>query len=485
MQFGSAGSALPIAFRRSSCGRRMAISNSAIAALLRNYASVLAIEGVDRFKIKAYRRAAETIETTGEKMTALVARGESLQALPGIGVAISKKIEEIIRSGKLPQLDRSVAKLTPQMAELAAEPAIDPKAVLRVYKKLGIGSLKELRERLESGEIRAVFGARTEFILCHGLDKRPRMLLWAADKFVPLVLSYLRSSCGVTQIEPIGSLRRRQDTVADLGFLVTGRTANEIFDCFGDFGAVQSFEKHGSEAVYRLSEGRTIRLLWTVPSNWGLALIEQTGSKAHLAELKALAKKKKRPLTRRALGAAAATETQIYSRLGLAFIPPEVREGRGELLAAGRDELPELIEVQDLRGDLHMHTDSSDGSNTLLEMAEAAAKRGYRYIAITDHSQSLKITNGLTEKRLFQQIRAIDKLNAKLKGITLLKSAEVDILEDGSLDYSDAALKELDLTICSIHSRFALDKQRQTERILRHGSPLLQHSWSCDRSVVA
>jgi DNA polymerase (family 10) len=215
---------------------------------------------------------------------------------------------------------------------------------------------------------------------------------------------------------------------------------------------------------FRLSAGRTVTIEWTPAKNWGYAQILATGSGEHVEQLRAHDRKR---FSIKALGKNASSEDAVYSKLGLKYIEPELREARSEIETAAANELPTLVEVADIRGDLHMHTTASDGVNSIREMARAAQDRGYSYIAIADHSQSLKITNGLTEKRLFAHIKAIDKLSARLDGFTILKSAEVDILEDGTLDYSNAALKELDLTICSIHSRFALDKQAQTERVMR------------------
>ncbi len=446
----------------------MPASNAKVADLLRRYAGVLALEGVDRFKVKAYRRAADTLEAIQSDVSKLIASGEDLQQLPGIGKAISAKIEDIVRTGKLPQLEKATAKLAPELVELAGRPALDPKKVMRAYKKLGINSLAELQQRLDSGEVREALGARMEFHLRQGLDDRPRLLLWAAEKLAVQVEEFLNSMPAVSRVARVGSLRRLQETVGDLNFLVAGESPRKIFQGFAEFGAVQSSAAQGKhEMRFTLSADRSVSLSWSPLEFWGAALLLHTGSAAHLAELSKRAAKKRFRLTAEAKAAADLDEPAIYRKHGLEFIEPELREGSGEIEAAAQGRLPRLVGLDDLRGDLHMHTTASDGANSLAEMAAAAKERGYEYIAITDHSQSLKITNGLSEKRLFAHIKAIDKLNARLKGLTILKSAEVDILEDGSLDYSDAALKELDLTICSIHSRFALDKQRQTERILR------------------
>jgi DNA polymerase (family X) len=449
----------------------MAVNNATVAELLRRYAAVLALEGTDRFKLKAYRKAAETIESLHEDVAVLAQRGSDFTELPGIGRAISQVILEILRSGTLARLDSATKKLSPQRAELATRPRLDPAKVARIYKKLNISSLRELQTALEAGAVRELLGARMDFHVRRGLDDRPRHLLWNIEDLAFSLEEYIRGLDGVAQVAAAGSLRRKQDTLGDLNFLVTGKNSAAIFRQFARFGAVQSTERlEPLEQRFKLSSGITISLRYTKPNEWGLALVLATGSAAHLAELKARAKSQKLSLTAASLsrkGANLAQEKAIYAALGLSLIEPELREGRGEVSAAARHKLPALLKLDDLRGDLHMHTTASDGANSIEEMALAARDRGYEYIAITDHSQSLKITNGLTEQRLFEHIKAIDKTNTRLKGIRILKSAEVDILADGKLDYSDAALRHLDFTICSIHSRFALNREQQTERILR------------------
>lgn len=445
----------------------MPVSNRVIADLLRQYGSVLTLQGADRFKVKAYRRAADTVEALPEEIATLLARGEDLQELPGIGKAISAAIEEIVSKGKLPGLEKATSKLTAELIELAAKPGLDPKKVLRAYKKLNITSLAELKTSLASGTIREVLGARMDFHIRQGLDDRPRMLLWSAQKVAGQIEAHLRTLTAIAQFARVGSLRRLRDTVGDLNFLVTGGSPDTIFKEISAFGAVRSTERVAQTMRYTLSSGLTLGVAWAAPDDWGAALLLLTGSAAHLADLAQLAARRHLRLSLGEAELVGLDEAAIYKKLGLPFIAPELREGRGEVQAAAARKLPHLIELSDLRGDLHMHTTASDGVHSLSEMAAAAKARGYKYIAITDHSQSLKITNGLTEKRLLAHIKAIDKLNARLKGFKILKSAEVDILEDGSLDYSDSVLKELDLTICSIHSRFALNVQRQTARLLR------------------
>jgi DNA polymerase (family 10) len=449
----------------------MAESNAAVAELLRRYATALTLNSADRFKVRAYRRAAETIESLDDDVATLVARKRDLTSIPGVGKAISRTIEEIVRTGRFSLLDQALSKLEPEVLEIAARPALDPKKVLRVYKKLKINSLDQLRQRLDSGEVRELFGARMEYHIRRGLDDRPRMLLYEAEPLALRIEAHVRKIPGVTRVALAGSLRRKKDTVGDINFVVAGKSAASVFKAFSKYGAVKSAERRGKDQMsFRLSSGIGVTLTWSRPEEWGWQLILQTGSAAHLDDLRAHGTRRKIDLSAEGLSKKkihASEEEQIYRSLRLHFIEPELREGRGEVEAGAARKLPSLVTLEDLKGDLHMHTTASDGANTIREMAEAAKTRGYQYIAITDHSQSLKITNGLSEKRLLQQIKNVDKVNTRLKGIFVLKSAEVDILEDGRLDYSNSVLKELDFTICSIHSRFGLNREQQTERILR------------------
>lgn len=451
-------------------GPAVGVRNAVIAELVRRYAAALRIQGENRFKVKAYERAASSIELLDRPVAEFIAGGGDLEDLPGIGKAIGGMVRQIVDTGRLPALETSLSKFSPGLVELSARPSLDPKIILRVYKKLGISSLDELSERLESGEIEQALGRRIAFQIRVGLDARPRMLWWKARPMAARILEQLRALPEVAQAEYVGSLRRRQETVADLGFLVAGRSAAAIFKKFAQLGGVQAIEKrNASTSIFKFSSG-IVTLVWTKPEQWGWALIRATGSSEHLRELAAVAKKRRQRWSVTGLAAKKIDlkeEAPIYEVLGLRFIEPELREGRGEIEAARDDRLPDLVTLGDLRGDLHMHSTSSDGANTIAEMAAACQARGYRYLAITDHSQSLKIARGVSEKDLARQLRAIDNLNARLRGFTVLKSAEVDILEDGTLDYPDGLLKELDFTICSIHSLFRLNKSQQTTRLLR------------------
>ncbi|HET6328543.1 MAG TPA: PHP domain-containing protein [Planctomycetaceae bacterium] len=450
--------------------KKPAITNAGVAEILHRYAALLAAEEADRFKIQAYRRAAATIERLPSDVAKLVVEGRNLQALPGIGKAISSVIAEIVHTGTLKRLDESLAQMAPERVEFVAHPLLDVKKVDRIYKKLGIHSVKELAQRLESGAIRNAFGERMELHVRQGLDPRPRMLLRKANQLAQPIEEFLTSIPGITAVARTGSLRRRQETVGDLSFLVSGSSAVAVFERFGKFAKPEPGGDSRNRRTFRTGSGHVVTVQWSSKKTWGLDLLKASGAAAHLRDLETRAHQKRMEFTIKGLAAKrvdASNESAVYRSLGLPNIEPELREGRGEVRAAMQGELPSLIHLADLKGDLHMHTVASDGGNTILEMVSAARNLGYQYVAITDHSQSLKLTNGLSEKRLLQQIREIDKLNSQLDGLVVLKSSEVDILEDGRLDYPPSVLKELDLTICSIHSRFALDRQRQTERILR------------------
>ncbi len=447
----------------------MNLSNASIAALLHRYAAVLAVSGVDRFKVKAYRRAGETIERLPDSLSLRVERGEDPRSLPGVGPAIGAAIEEILRTGQLARLSEIQSKLSPEIVELATRPQLDPKRILRVYKKLGIRSLEELAERLKSGEIGATLGDRMEMHVRAGLDSRPRLLLRKADQLATSIEAMLGAANGSAWLSRTGSLRRRQETVGDVSFLASGVGLAQVRRRFAEIGERQSSHQQNRISL-RMASGHQAVLDWAPENVRGYALLESTGSAAHLRQLQDYGRG--RGITVSAAGLAdarieASEESVLYGALGLPFIEPELREGHGEIEAAITGRLPRLVSIEDLRGDLHTHTTASDGANSIAEMAMAARERGYEYLAISDHSQSLRLTNGLSEKRLLQQIKEIDRLNSELSGITILKSSEVDILEDGSLDYPVRILKELDLTICSIHSHFRLDRQHQTERIMR------------------
>jgi DNA polymerase (family 10) len=439
-------------------------SNADIADRLASLAQLLSAQKENPYRIKAYQRAAAKIRTLSESVEDLVRRDADLTVYAGIGDAISHAVQEIVRTGTLGKLETLRSKASPELAGLSHYPRLDPKRVLRAYKKLGIASVDELRATLESGELERALGSRLAGHVRQGVTETHAMLLYKAHELRQAVEDFLLDVCKVRAVDAVGDYRRRVETIEELSFIVDT----------DDFAAlIARLERYGgrtplvastrTSATFSLSSGVLLRIDQATKENWGLALIRCTGSKAHLRKLTAFTGGWD---TVTAAGPFA-SETDFFARFNLSFIEPELREGHDEVDRARCGTLPNLVTVKDIRGELHAHSTSSDGSNSIEQMAAAARDFGYEYIGITDHSQSLKIARGVSVGDLWKQIRFIDKLNARLAGVRILKSAEVDILADGTLDYPDDLLRELDYTVCSVHSRFALGKQEQTERILR------------------
>jgi DNA polymerase (family 10) len=440
------------------------LSNAEIADRLAGLAQLLSAQKENPYKVKAYQRAAARIRTLSESVEELVHQDADLTVYAGIGDAISHAVKEIVRTGTLGKLETLRSNASAELVGLSRYPRLDPKRVLRAYKKLGIATVDELRARLESGELERALGSRLAQHVRQGVTDTHAMLLYRAHDLRNAVEEYLLDVCKVRAAEPVGDYRRRVDIIEELSFLV------EI----ADFAAlVARLERYGGRtpliastetgATFALSSGVRLRIDQAARENWGLSLIKCTGSRAHLRKLAAVTGEWN---IVRDLGPFL-TEMDFYAKFNLGFIEPELREGHDEVERAQRGTLPVLVTVKDIRGELHAHSTSSDGSNSIEQMAMAARDLGYQYIGITDHSQSLKIARGVAVEDLWKQIRFIDKLNSRLSGIRVLKSAEVDILADGTLDYPDELLKELDYTVCSVHSRFGLGKQEQTGRILR------------------
>ncbi len=440
------------------------LSNADIADRLASLAQLLSTQKENPYKVKAYQRAAAKIRTLSDSVDELVRGGSDLTAYAGIGAAISSAISEIVLTGTLGKLEKLRASASPEIAAISAHPRLDPKRVLRIYKKLKISSVEALREQLESGAIEKTLGLRMAQHVRQGLTETHAMLLYRADDLRDAVEKFLIDKCRVKKMEAVGDYRRRVEIIEELAFIV------ETDDFFS---LVSKLERYGGRtplvslskdtAVLALSSGILLRIQRATKKDWGLSLVECTGSRAHLRKLTAVTGSLKSLKTKGTFP----TETALYKKFGLAFIEPELREGYDEVGRAKEGTLPVLVRVEDIRGELHAHSASSDGTNTIEQMAAAARQKGYEYIGITDHSQSLKIAGGVSAKDLRQQIRYIDKLNKRTDGIRILKSSEVDILADGTLDYPDDLLRELDYTVCSIHSRFALGKEQQTERIMR------------------
>jgi DNA polymerase (family 10) len=357
---------------------------------------------------------------------------------------------------------RSVA--SPEVVELSGHPRLDPQRILRVYKKLRFSTVDALRAALASGQIERSFGFRMAQHVRYGLVESSTILLYQAHQLCGSIENFLLNKAGSERVEAVGDYRRRVEIIDRFHFLIQTRHFDQAIEAMKRYGGRTSLvEATAVTATYSLPSGPLLCLERCTKRNWGLALIRGTGSAAHLRKLSRVTGS----LTSLESGPSLPNEEAFYKCFDMQFIPPELREGLEEVSQSRKGILPELITRKDIRGDLHAHTFASDGVDSAEEMARAAQDLGYEYIGITDHTPSLKIANGQSVANLRVQIRAIDELNARLSGFRVLKSAEVDILADGALDLPADILRELDYTVCSIHSRFAMNREQQTNRILR------------------
>ena len=440
------------------------ITNAEIADHLARLAQLLSMHKANPYKVKAYRRAATTIRTLGESLEDLVRGDGDLTVYPAIGDAIAAAIREIVLTGGLSSSEKLKATATPAQLVVSMYPRLDSRKVLRVFEKLNILTKDHLQLALQSGAIEDAFGSRIAQHVRQGLIESTTILLYHAHSIVASIESYLLERRLVSRVEPAGDYRRRVEVLDELTFLIETEDFSHLLQSFQRFaGGTKLIDSDNKTAVFALSDGPLVRIISADWSDWGRSLVEATGNFIHLDQLHSFISDSQ--LSGSAAGCP--TEQAFFDLYDLQFIPPELREGLDEIERASKRTLPILVQQSDIVGDLHTHTIASDGSNTIEAMAIAALELGYKYIGITDHSQSLKIAGGVSEEELWSQIKTIDTLNEKLRDIRILKSAEVDILADGSLDYPDELLRELDYTVCSIHSRFAFDKQQQTERIMR------------------
>jgi len=457
----------------------MAVHNADIASMFNRTADLLELQGANPFRIRAYRRAARTIADLPQSAASLVESGADLSELPGIGDDLAGKIAGIVKTGRCPILEQLEKEFPAGLTELLNVGGLGPKRVMALHTSLGIDNVDDLRRAVRAEKIRALkgFSEKIEQKILHALETRgtqEKRFKWiVADEIARPLAAWLSGIAGVKKVVVAGSCRRMKDTVGDLDILVTCAKGSPVMDRFVKYEEVAEIISHGTtRATVLLRSGLQVDLRAVPGISYGAALYYFTGSKAHNVAVRALAVKRGLKINeygvfkgdRRLAGR---TEEEVFRQVGLPYIEPELRENRGEIEAARAGNLPRLVTVEDMRGDLHAHTKASDGRNSLSEMAAAARALGYEYLAITDHSRHLTIANGLDEKRLRKQCEDIDRLNEKLKGITLLKSCEVDILESGKLDLPDSVLKELDLTVCSVHYKFDLPAVRQTERIIR------------------
>ncbi len=454
----------------------MPVQNAEVAAMFDQAAELLEIEGENQFRVRAYRRAARVIEGLPQSVKSLLSAGRDLSELPGIGKDLAGKIAEIVETGHFKLLDTLKKKLPGELGEIAALPGLGPKRVKLLHDKLKVKTLDDLRRIVRAGRLRKVrgFGPTIETKLSAALEKptvEKRFKLSVAEAEADALVNFLRSGGG--RVVVAGSYRRRRDTVGDLDAVVTAAHGAAVGDKLVAYENVAEVLAHGpTRTTVVLRSGLQVDVRAVPEESYGAALLYFTGSKAHNIALRAIAAHRGWKLNEYGLFSgrrrlAGVTEEEIYKKLGLAYIPPELREDRGEVALAAAGELPVLVAEADICGDLHVHSDWTDGTASIMAMAQAAQARGYAYIALTDHSRRIAMAHGLDPARLGRQSREIDRLNERLHGLTILKGIEVDILENGQLDLPDAALAKLDIVIAAIHSHFDLPREAQTQRMIR------------------
>lgn len=457
----------------------MTIHNVEISKIFNKLADYLEIKGENPFRIRAYRNAALTIGTLPKNVTDMLAAGDDLTDLPGIGKDLAQKIKVIVKTGQLPLLKQIEKRMPAVLIELMQIEGLGPKRVYVLYKRLHLKTIQDLERAISKGKVTKLkgFGKKTESLIQAGIkglgQQEKRVRLADAVIIARSLEVFLKRIPEVKAIEIAGSYRRHKDTIADLDIVVAARKAAPIINQFVKYDEVAAVMSKGStRSSVRLHSGMHVDLRVVPQESYGAALLYFTGSKNHNITLRKMAVKKKLKLNEYGVFKgkkliAGKTEAEIYELFNLPYIEPELREDRGEFAIASNNQLPKLITLKDIRGDLHCHTKATDGTASLEAMVKAAEARGYEYIAITEHSKHLSVASGFHKKDLLAQIKLIDRLNETLKNIVVLKSIEVDILENGTLDLPDDVLKLLDLTVCAVHYKFNLPRKQQTERILR------------------
>jgi DNA polymerase (family 10) len=457
----------------------MPVHNNDIAAIFDEIADFLEIEGENPFRIRAYRNAARTISGLGSELKDMAAADEDLTKLPGIGKELAAKIHEILETGTARALIKLHQRIPKTLIDILKLPNLGPKRVRILYRDLKIKNLEQLAKAARKGRVRALegFGEKTEKDILEAIEaraqKEKRYKIAAVKPIVDSLIGFLKKVSGVIDVVAAGSYRRSRETVGDLDILITARKSSPVMKRFLEYDAIDRVLSSGTtRSSVVLRSGLQVDVRLVAQSSFGAALQYFTGSKEHNIAIRRLGQQRGLKVNEYGVfrfekQVAGRTEASVYRSVDLPYIPPELRENRGEIQAAGDNRLPELLERKDLKGDLHLHTLASDGRNSIEEMALAAQKHGLKYIAVTEHSDRLKVAGGLDPPRLMQQIDEIERLNDQLKGIRILKGLEVEILEDGTLDLPDAVLARLDLVVGTVHSYFNLPLEKQTERILR------------------
>ena len=460
------------------------MKNQSLAKMFYEIAEYLEMDGVP-FKPYAYQKAATTLEALKEDVEDVYRQGgvKALRALPGVGDAIAKKIEEYVTTGRLRYYEEFKEKMPIDLDEITRVEGMGPRRAKILFEKLGVRNLKELEEAARSGRIAPLsgFGEKTENNILEAIEflkrSKGRFLLGDLLPVAEGVLEKLRKVKGVERADMAGSLRRMKETIGDVDFLVISRDPERVMDVFVSLPGVEKIWGKGkTKSSVRMAEGFDMDVRVIAPESYGAALQYFTGSKEHNIALRKIAidrgfKLSEYGLFKGSKNIAARTEEEIYRRLGLQWIPPEMREDRGEIGLAEGGKLPGLVSEEDIRGDLHIHSDWDGGSNSIEKIAETARERGYQYVGIADHTKFLKIERGLDEKKIRERNREIDRLNERGKKASLpfriLKGCEANIMNDGSIDIRDEVLAELDFVIAGIHSQFKMTRAEMTERIIR------------------
>lgn len=454
--------------------------NVEFALIFREISLYLEMQGV-QFKPRAYEKVAYTLEAMEESLAEIYKRGgiKALREVPGVGEAIAEKIEEIIQTGKLTYYEELRRKTPVDIRALTAIEGVGPKMVKVLYEKLEVKDVSDLERVAQIGKIRGLphFGEKMEQKILRGIEflkqGSGRVTLGAALPLILEIHGRLRELSDVDEVEVAGSIRRRKETVGDADILAISSRPEKVMDFFVSMPEVAHVLGKGkTKAMIKLKNGLDVDLRVVPEESFGAALNYFTGSKDHNVALRRIAQEKGLKLNEYGLfrgsqRIAGKTEEEIYKVLDLSFIPPEIREDQGEIEAAKKGEIPDLVGYQDLRGDLQIQTTWTDGANSIEEMAEEARRLGLEYIAITDHTKGLAMTGGSDEKKLLRQMAMIEEINRSLKGITVLKGAEVNINKDGSLDIKNEVLAELDVVGIAVHSHFNLPRKEMTERIKR------------------
>lgn len=456
------------------------MKNAEVAEIFNNIADILEIQEENRFRIRAYRTAAGTIENLSEDI-AHITKEKKLKDIPGIGEDLAGKIEEYVQKGKMKFYEDLKKKIAKPIIELMAIPGVGPKTAKLLCDKLDVEGIADLKRKAAKGQIKHIFGIKEKKILnmLRGIDFLDKsagdILLDHAFEISEEIASGLKKLKHTRRIAVAGSLRRMKETVRDIDILVTSGRAEEVTNKFIKLPQVEEVVSHGPTKSSVITKGGIqVDLRVVKPSNYGSALCYFTGSKSHNIRLRQMAQKKGLKINEYGIfevktnkKIAGAEERDIYNAIGLPYVPPELREDRGEIEAALKGRLPRLVEAKDIKGDLHVHSSQSDGHLSIEEIARACQGLGYEYVAITDHSQSLGVAGGLKPKELLASADTVRRLNKKFKKIRILMGAEVDIMTDGRLDYDEGILKELDFVIAAIHSGFKQSKDVITGRVLR------------------